>query len=168
MKAAIAAADVVIELTAAIDALPAGARLGAYIDEDGARACFDVPTGRYAHGVLGDAIEWGALTLTLADGRSAEVALPENRVFEDVVPRLADLDGTGTPEIVVVESSANAGASLSIYAYDRGALVPFARTADIGRPNRWLAPVAFALVAVMALFGAWQLGAVAPAKARAP
>ena len=41
MKAAIAAADVVIELTAAIDALPAGARLGAYIDEDGARACFN-------------------------------------------------------------------------------------------------------------------------------
>ena len=34
--------------------------------------------------------------------------------------------------------------------------------------DRWLAPVAFALVAVMALFGAWQLGAVAPAKARAP
>lgn len=33
--------------------------------------------------------------------------------------------------------------------------------------DRWLAPVAFALVAVMALFGAWQLGAVAPAKARA-
>ena len=41
MKAAIGAADVVIELTAAVDALPAGARLGAYIDEDGAHACFN-------------------------------------------------------------------------------------------------------------------------------
>ena len=41
MKTAIGAADVVIELTAAIDALPAGARLGAYIDEDGAHACFN-------------------------------------------------------------------------------------------------------------------------------
>jgi hypothetical protein len=33
--------------------------------------------------------------------------------------------------------------------------------------DRWLAPAAFALVAVTALFGAWQLGVVAPAKARA-
>ncbi len=111
---------------------------------DGARACFAEPTGRYAHGVLGDAIEWGALTLTLADGRSATVTLPEDRVFEDVVPRLADLDGTGTPEIVVVESSMTGGASLSIYEFDRGALRPYARTADIGRPNRWLAPVGIA------------------------
>ena len=68
----------------------------------------------------------------------------EDRVFEDVVPRLADLDGAGTPEVVVVESSMTGGASLSIYAYDRGALIPFARTADIGRPNRWLAPVGIA------------------------
>lgn len=41
MKAAIGVADVVIELTAAIDALPAGARIGAYIDEDGAHACLN-------------------------------------------------------------------------------------------------------------------------------
>ena len=41
MRADICAADVVIELDAPIDALPAGARLGAYIDEDGAHACLN-------------------------------------------------------------------------------------------------------------------------------
>ena len=46
MKSAIGAADVVIELTAAIDALPAGARIGAHIDEDGAHACLN---GRTIH-----------------------------------------------------------------------------------------------------------------------
>ena len=136
---AVAAALILTVLAAG----PAAAE-GPCAELDGARACFDAPTGRYAHGVLGDAIEWGALTLTLADGRSAAVTLPEDRVFEDVVPRLADLDGAGTPEVVVVESTMTGGASLSIYAYDRGALIPFARTADIGRPNRWLAPVGIA------------------------
>lgn len=33
--------------------------------------------------------------------------------------------------------------------------------------DRWLAPVGFALVAVVALFGAWRFGVVQPAKARA-
>lgn len=130
-------------ILAALAAGPAAAD-GPCKELDGARACFAEPTGRYAHGALGDAIEWGALTLTLADGRGASVTLPETRVFEDVEPRLADLNGVGPPEIVVVESSIAGGASLSIYEFDRGALRPYARTADIGRPNRWLAPAGIA------------------------
>ncbi len=138
MRAAAAAA-----ILAALAPGPAAAE-GPCAERDGARACFADPTGRYPHGVLGDAIEWGALTLTLSDGRSATLTLPENRVFEDVEPRLADLDGVAPPEIVVVESSLDGGASLSIYTFDRGALRPYSRTADIGRPNRWLAPVGIA------------------------
>lgn len=139
MTRAVSAALILTALAAG----PAAAD-GPCAETNGARACFAAPTGRYAHGVLGDAIEWGALTMTLADGRSATVTLPETRVFEDVAPRLADLDGVAPPEIVVVESSLDGGASLSIYAFDRGALRPYARTADIGRPNRWLAPVGIA------------------------
>lgn len=127
----------------ALAADPAAAD-GPCAELDGARACFEDPTGRYPHGVLGDAVEWGALRLTLADGRMATVTLPPERVFEDVVPRLADLNGTGPPEVVVVESSLTGGASLSIYQYERGALRPYARTPEIGRPNRWLAPVGIA------------------------
>jgi hypothetical protein len=128
----------------ALSGAPAAADDGPCAERDGARACFAEPTGRYPHGVLGDAIEWGALHVTLADGRRAAITLPGNRVFEDVEPRLAELDGAGPPEIVVVESSRDGGARLSIYAFDRGALRPYARTAEIGRPNRWLAPVGIA------------------------
>ncbi len=95
------------------------------------------PTTRYAHGVLGDAIEWGTLELRLADRRVLRIVLPEARVFEDTAPRLADLDGDGAPEVIVVESSLTQGARLAVY--DETGLL--AATLFIGRRNRWLAPV---------------------------
>ncbi|MFC3615232.1 FG-GAP repeat domain-containing protein [Lutimaribacter marinistellae] len=99
-------------------------------------ARYTQPTTRYAHGVLGDAIEWGALEMTLASGRTISVTLPENRVFEDLAPRLADLDGDGAPEVIVVEAEASTGASLAIYG-PRGKITA---TPHIGQRNRWLAP----------------------------
>ncbi len=110
----------------------------------GARACFFGPTGRYPHGVLGDRLEWEGLRLILPDGREAVAILPESRVFEDLTPRLADIDGTDPPEIVVVESSATGGARLAVYGFARGDLRPVAATPEIGRPFRWLAPAAIA------------------------
>ncbi len=64
------------------------------------------PTGRYPHGILGDALEWGTLVLSLSDGRRLRLVLPGSRVFEDVAPRLNDVDGDGDMEAVVVESDA--------------------------------------------------------------
>ena len=111
---------------------------------DGYRACYEAPTDRYPHGVLGDDLEWGALRLTGPGGRDLVLTLPEDRVFEDIAPRLADLNGVAPPEIVTVESTQTGGAALSIWQEDRGALVPYARTADIGMRFRWLAPVGIA------------------------
>ncbi|MDC0738203.1 VCBS repeat-containing protein [Cognatishimia sp. SS12] len=102
-----------------------------------ASARFTDPTTRYAHGVLGDAIEWGALEMRLTTGKRLRVVLPQSRVFEDLEPRLLDVDGDGAAEVVVVESSQTQGARLSIY--DEGGLV--AATPFIGQRNRWLAPV---------------------------
>ena len=98
---------------------------------------FTDPTTRYRHGVLGDAIEWGTLEMRAGDGRLFRVVLPDRRVFEDVAPRLADVDGDGEFEVVVVESDMAKGARLSVY--DTGGLVT--ATEFIGTPNRWLAPV---------------------------
>ncbi len=98
---------------------------------------YDAPTDRYSHGILGDAVEWGALRMSLADGRTVRLDLPEDRVFEDTAPRLVDVDLDGSAEVIVVESSLTQGARLAIY--DEGGLV--AATPFIGQPFRWLAPV---------------------------
>lgn len=103
------------------------------------------PTTRYDHGILGDAIEWGALELVVDkcmgcagyDVRTVLLRLPDTRVFEDVAPRLVDVDGDGTMEVVVVETDVNRGARLAVY--HGGGL--WVATPYIGRSHRWLAPV---------------------------
>lgn len=94
------------------------------------------PTDRYAHGILGDAIEWGGLRLETEAG-PRQFTLPRDRVFEDVAPRLVDLDNDGAPEVVVVETLNTAGAQLAVY----DATGKIAATPHIGRTNRWLAPI---------------------------
>lgn len=101
------------------------------------------PTDRYAHGVLGDAIEWGTLEIVVEDWAhktTLRFRLPKDRVFEDVAPRLADVDGDGKPEVLVVETQKDTGAQLAIY--DETGKIAF--TPYIGRTNRWLAPIGVA------------------------
>ena len=99
-------------------------------------ADYAAPTDRYAHGILGDAIEWGALDVT-TDAGVRRITLPQDRVFEDTAPRLVDLDNDGTPEVVVVETQVSQGAQLAVY----DASGKIAATPHIGRTNRWLAPI---------------------------
>lgn len=95
-----------------------------------------LPTDRYDHAVLGDALEWGGLELVLTDGTRLRITLPKSRVFEDVEARLGDFDGDGRTEVMVVETDIARGAALAIYdaSGKRGA------TAPIGQTHRWLAP----------------------------
>ncbi|MGX9847860.1 FG-GAP repeat domain-containing protein [Limimaricola litoreus] len=102
-----------------------------------AEARFSEPTTRYAHGVFGDTEEWGALEMTTEAGARHRIRLPKARVFEDTAPRLADVDGDGGREAVVVETDAALGARLAVYGSD-GLL---AATPFIGTPHRWLAPL---------------------------
>ena len=113
---------------------------GGHAQADIADARYSDPTGRYDHGILGDAIEYGALDLVLTDGPTLRIVLPETRVFEDIAPRLADVDGDGTREVVVVETDIARGARLAIY--DEDGLV--AATPNIGQTHRWLAPIGIA------------------------
>lgn len=100
-------------------------------------ANYTQPTTRYPHGVLGDEIEYGGMDIRLSDGSAVSLTLPQTSVFEDLAPRLADVDGDGTPEIVTVESSLTLGARLAVY--DETGLV--AATPFFGRSSRWLAPI---------------------------
>jgi hypothetical protein len=104
------------------------------------------PTERYDHAVLGDALEWGALEMTISGGilNVATIRLPETRVFEDVEARIADLDGDDHPEVVVVETDLAKGASLAVYGPKGDAVAKIAATPFIGQPNRWLAPAGIA------------------------
>jgi hypothetical protein len=73
--------------------------------------------------------------ITLSNAKTVTITLPQSDVFEDTAPRLLDVDGDGSPEVVVVQSNARLGAKLGIY--DETGLV--AATPNIGRSNRWLA-----------------------------
>lgn len=105
---------------------------------DVVKAWYGDPTRRYGHGILGDAIEAGALHVEISNGKQLSLQLPETEVFEDRTPRLVDLDGDGTIEIVTIRSSVSKGASVTIYGLEKGALVQRATNGFIGRSNRWL------------------------------
>jgi len=107
------------------------------------KAEFAEPTTRYDRAILGDAVEWGALVLTVdlcqgcesRDIRQFILRLPENRVFEDLSPRII-LDEDSLTSVMVVETDLALGARLSIY--DESGLVD--ATPFLGHPHRWLAP----------------------------
>ncbi|MEM1315206.1 MAG: VCBS repeat-containing protein [Pseudomonadota bacterium] len=120
----------------------AAAQAEACVEDFGARACLEGPVDRYGHAVLGATPEWSVLSLTVAGARLI-FELPEAQVYEDVAPRIVDLGGDGTPEVVVVEASRAGGARLAVYGLDRGALRVVAATPEIGTRNRWLAPAAW-------------------------
>ncbi len=105
-------------------------------------AQFVAPTHRYGHAIMGDLPEWGRLCLILVGERIC-VTLPQDRVFEDIAPRLADLDHDAVPEIIVVESSVQAGAALTVYRLNGDTLQRIAAP-SIGTRNRWLAPAGIA------------------------
>ena len=114
------------------------ARIAVRRGGDIVEAWYAEPTERYRHGVIGDAVEAGALLARTADGATLRLDLPESEVFEDVTPRLADLDGDGRGEIVTIRASTRAGASVSIYGLEQGELVLRGATPFIGRASRWL------------------------------
>jgi hypothetical protein len=102
------------------------------------------PTSRYAHGVLGDAIEASSLILLRSDGKKEIVGAGADAVFEDLAPRLHDFDGDGIPEIVVVKSYLSRGSALAVIGRDRsGVLKVLAETLPIGTAHRWLNPAGF-------------------------
>ena len=99
------------------------------------------PTGRYDHGVLGDEIEAAALKVETEAGKVLSYQLPPYSVFEALTPRLADLDGDGRDEIVVVRSSVGAGAAVAVLGIRGGKLDLVAESPAIGLAHRWLNPV---------------------------
>ncbi len=95
------------------------------------------PTTRYAHGILGDKIEAGGL-LVVKDGKRYYYPLDEQYVFEDLQPRLADVDGDGQLEFVTIRSSQTQGAGVAIFKLIKDQLVLLAASDFVGTSSRWL------------------------------
>lgn len=110
-------------------------------ERDIAAAWLAGATARYAHGVLGDRFEASRLVVETSEGRTLVHELPESRVFEDLFPRLADLNGDGEDEILVVETHVDRGASLAVYVVSNARLARRAATPFLGQSNRWLNPL---------------------------
>jgi len=111
---------------------------------DIARVWLADPTTRYDHGILGDKIEAGALMIEMRDGKLQTVRLGDDTVFEDLEPRLADLDGDGRDEIIVVKSYLKRGSALAVIADRKGRYEVVAETPPLGAAHRWLNPAGFA------------------------
>lgn len=111
---------------------------------DIARAWLSSPTVRYAHGMLGDAVEAEAVVVELRDGSVVEFNVGPDAVIEDRIPRLVDLDGDGRDKIMVVRSGMTLGAGLILLGVEAGELVLKAEALPIGTAHRWLNPVGVA------------------------
>lgn len=116
-------------------------------------ASYGEPTDRYPHGILGRIAGWGTLDVVVSSCASCahervRLRLPENRVFEDIQPRLWDVTGDSKPEVVVVESDQDKGARLvalaAVVRDGRTSIEEIAATDFLGRRFRWLAPIAAA------------------------
>ena len=110
-------------------------------DAKGITAQYVDTTLRYNHGILGDNIEAGGLLVT-KKGVEYYYKLSNEYVFEDLQPRLKDLDNDGEPEFVTLQSSLTEGASVAIFKIINDKLQPYAKSPFIGTPYRWLNIVA--------------------------
>jgi hypothetical protein len=120
------------------DGIPGGLIATAASGEGIQRAWYAEPTDRYPHGALGDGIEGGALVVEDLYGRDYVVRLGPTEVFEDLTPRVVDIDGDGSNEVITIRSSVRAGAAVAVYGISGSRLIELAATEPIGRPNRWL------------------------------
>lgn len=130
------------EISGLLDKAPEGGlpdgRTAVASSGDIRRAWYGRPTERYGHAVLGDAIEAGSLIAESSKGERFEFILDTSFVFEDITPRIFDLDGDGKNEIITIRSSLGRGAAIAIYGLTGGVLAELASTPEIGRSNRWL------------------------------
>ena len=72
------------------------------------------------------------------------MTLEEGYLFEDLRPRLFDVDRDGTLEFITIRTHVDRGAGIAIYKVVNSQLIEYAYVSEIGSSNRWLNPVTFA------------------------
>ncbi|MEO9902196.1 VCBS repeat-containing protein [Nisaea sp.] len=109
------------------------------------RAWYTDETESYGHGALGDVVEALSLVVQEEGGKLAVYSVIADEVFEDLEPRIVDLDRSlaGRPEIVAITATSTGGAGIAVFGIGRDsdgkpALLRLANSARIGTPYRWL------------------------------
>jgi hypothetical protein len=109
----------------------------AFNDDSTISARYVDPTGRYNHGILGDTIEAGGL-LVIKNKKEYYYKLAETNVFEDLRPKLKDVDNDGEPEFITIQTHMDLGASVCIYKIVNGKFLKLCQSSYIGQTHRWL------------------------------
>jgi len=104
-------------------------------------AQYSTPVTRYGHFALGQPHEYARVRATTDSGRSVELQLPEDEVFEDLAPRLVRLEAQDPAEILAIVSRRQDGARLVMMRLNGDRLEVSAESPAIGIPMRWLNPV---------------------------
>lgn len=104
-------------------------------------AQYAMPTEKYSHGILGDKIEAEQLGVVV-DSVFYEFNLSSEYVFEDIRPRLYDVDGDNELEFITIRTNVSKGAGIAIYKIVGEQLVEYAHLSEIGTTHRWLNIVA--------------------------
>lgn len=117
-----------------------------------AQACFladPLPEQSYGHNILGDTQEWANLSLEwgpvadpsfTGDAPLLIMRLAAGSIFEDVAPRIIELNDDPLPEVLVVNSQTGQGARLLILDVNPDGVSSIAGP-FIGQQNRWYAPL---------------------------
>lgn len=111
-------------------------------------ASYEMPTNVYGHGVVPGG-EFAGLEVTIDGTRTIGTSpLGAQAVYEDTAPRLADMDGDGSPELITVISYFDHGAAIRVWDEipsdenpNNSSLVVLAEGTPIGTRHRWLAIV---------------------------
>ena len=106
-------------------------------DEQGHVLVLSDPTTAYPHGVLGDRIEAGSMTLVSTSPEPTIIRVigaPEEMVFESIAPIWTDLNGDGQREIIVTASDEKHGARIMVYD-EAGNII--AQSEPLGEGFRW-------------------------------
>ena len=95
------------------------------------------PVGRYSHGILGDTLEAGQLVV-VQNNIFYEITLEDPYVFEDIRPRLYDVDNDNELEFITIRTHIDKGAGIAVYKVHNNTLIEYAFVEEIGAPYRWL------------------------------
>jgi hypothetical protein len=106
-----------------------------------AAAHYTAPVQRYGHFALGQPHEYASLVVPSGTGKPLQLDLPDDEVFEDLVPRPVRMRAGAEPQWLTIVSQRGLGARLALVGVRNGQLKITAQSAPIGQANRWLNPV---------------------------